>query len=178
MWLNNMRDQILLYIEHQLDRLLHWLEKSQSIQGRNVYKTSLSVKQFRNGEVILERNLGGGVVTNAGVNLLAADWTNGVATLAASNWHDSGTGTTAPTVSDTIMQTPTGNARIQGAQSNASNVYQTVATLSYGTTFAITEWGLFTASSNGTMWDHRTFAAINCVAGDSIQFTYQLTVVS
>lgn len=159
--------------------MLKWLEKGQNIYGRNVYKTNLGIKHIRNGQVVTERNLGGGLVTNAGVNLLAADWNNATATIKLSNWHDSGTGTTAPTVNDTAMQTPTGNARISGTQSNSSsNVYQTVASLSYGTTFAITEWGLFTATSGPTMWDHRTFTAINVVAGDSIQFTYQLTVVS
>lgn len=173
-----MRDKILLAIEKQLERLLNWLEKSQAVYGRNTYRTHLAVKQFRNGELILERVLGSGVVTNAGVNLLAADWTNVTATLKQANWHDSGTGITAPTISDTVMQTPTGNQRIPGTQSNTANVYQTVASLSYGTTFAITEWGLFTAITSGTMWDHRTFSAINCVAGDTIQFTYQLTVVS
>lgn len=173
-----MKNKLLLVILNQLERLLHWLEKSQSIQGRNIYKTNLSVRHFRAGKEILSKNLGSGVVTNAGVNLLAADWTNVVSTLKQANWHDSGTGTTPPTVADTIMQTPTGNARLPGAQSNASNVYQTVVTLSYGGVFAITEWGLFTAVSSGTMWDHRTFTAINCVAGDTIQFTYALTVVS
>lgn len=173
-----MKDKILLAILNQLERLLAYLEKSQAIQGRNQYKTNLSVRQFRDGKEILHRNLGSGLVTNAGVALLAADWTNVTATLKQANWHDSGTGVTAPTITDTIMQTPTGNARLPGAQSNASNVYQTVVTLSYGGVFAITEWGLFTAVSSGTMWDHRTFTAINCVAGDTIQFTYQLTVVA
>jgi hypothetical protein len=173
-----MKDKILLAILNQLERLLHWLEKGQSVYGRNVYKSNLRVKQFRDGRLILERNLGDGLVTNAGVSLLAADWTNVTATLKQSNWHDSGTGVTAPTITDTVMQTPTGNARQPGTQSNASNIYQTVATLAYGGVFAITEWGLFTAVTSGTMWDHRTFSAINCVGGDTIQFTYQLTVVS
>lgn len=134
-----MRDKLLIAILNQLERLLAYLEKSQSIQGNNRYKTNLHVRHFRNGELILERNLGSGLVTNAGVNLLAADWTNVTAALKQSNWHDSGTGVTAPTISDTVMQTPTGNARLPGAQSNVSNVYQTVATLSYGGVFAITE---------------------------------------
>ena len=173
-----MKDKLLLAILNQLERLLHWLEKSQSIYGRNIYKSNLGVKQFRNGKLILERNLGSGLVTNAGVALLAADWTNATATIKAANWHDSGTGITAPSITDTTMQTPTGNPRATGTQGNTSNVYQTIGTLAYGGVYAITEWGLFTANSSGTMWDHRTFTAINCVAGDTVQFTYQLTVVS
>ena len=173
-----MKTKLLYWTLKQLERLIYWLENSQHFHGRNIYRTNLSVIQFRNGKQILEKNLGSGVVTNAGVNLLAADWQNATATLKLANYHDSGTGVTAPTVSDTIMQTPTGNARVAGTQSNTTNVYKTIATLNYATTFAITEWGLFTASSVGTMWDHRTFTAINVVAGDTVQFTYSLTIVS
>lgn len=176
--MDNMHRELILFTLKNLERLINYLEKSQSLHGRNIYKTNLSAVVIRNGEIVEERNLGSGLVTNAGVNLLAADWQNATATLKLSNYHDSGTGTTAPTVADTIMQTPTGNARVAGTQSNTTNVYKTVATLPYAAPFAITEWGLFTASSGPTMWDHRTFTAINVVAGDSIQFTYQLTVVS
>jgi|ERR1700694_1896030 len=147
-------------------------------QGNALFQTRLLVKHFRDGELFEERDLGTGVITNAGVALWAADWNNATATIKLATWHDSGTGVTAPTISDTVMQTPTGGARVQGTQSNINNVYKTIATLAYGSTFAITEWGLFTAITTGTMFDHRTFAAINVLSGDTIQFTYQLTLVS
>lgn len=121
-------------------------------------------------------DLGSGLVTTAGVNLLAADYSNTTATLKLANYHDSGTGTTAAAIGDTGLQTGTGNARVSGTQSNpSSGQYRTVATLSYTASAAITEWGLFTASSSGTMWDHKVFSAINVANGDSIQFTYTLT---
>lgn len=123
-----------------------------------------------------------GLVTNVGVNYLASDMASGGSSpdISAMNFHDSGTGTTAAAVTDTTLQTPTGNARVSGTQSTpgSTNVYQTVATLNYGSTFAITEWGLFSASSSGTLWDHRVFSAINVLNGDSIQFTYKLTINS
>lgn len=147
-------------------------------QGNALFQTRLHVKHFRSGELFEERDLGTGVITTAGVNLWAADWNNATATIKLATWHDSGTGVTVPTTSDTVMQTPTGNARIIGAQSNLLNVYKTIATLAYGGTFAITEWGLFTAVTSGTMFDHRTFTIINVVSGDTIQFTYALTVVA
>lgn len=147
-------------------------------QGNALFQTRLFVKHFRHGELFEERDLGTGVITNAGVNLWAADWNNATATIKLATWHDSGTGTTAPTVSDTVMQTPTGNARIQGTQSNLTNVYKTIASLSYGATFAITEWGLFTAITSGTMFDHRTFTSIPVVSGDVIQFSYSLSLIS
>ena len=147
-------------------------------QGNALFQSRLFTKHFRSGELIEERDLGTVVVTNAGVNLWAADWNNATATIKLAAWNDSGTGVTAPTISDTVMQTPTGITRVQGSQSNTNNIYKVIATISYGGSFAITEWGLFTAISSGTMFDHRTFTAINCVPGDSVQYTYFLTLVS
>lgn len=146
-------------------------------QGNALFQSRLFVKHFRNGELLIEKDLGTGVVTNAGVNLWAADWNNVTATIKLATWHDSGTGVTAPTISDTVMQTSV-SGRILGTQSNLNNVYKTIATVAYGANYAITEWGLFTAITVGTMFDHRTFTAINVVSGDTIQFTYQLTLVS
>jgi hypothetical protein len=221
-------------------------------------------------------NLGSGLVTNVGVLALANDWNlaapSGAAinTLKLANWHVTGTGATAAAATDIKLQTQStngGQTPVAGAQSliSAANLqkYQTVATIAYTGTEAVTEWGLicgstissttgtpFTAGSattgtvtatpltassstvqgqqqtifentgnatpswglvtsnttsvvtvpawykvsDGTaganpantnaytirpvMWDHKVFSAINVVNGDSIQFTYQLTVTS
>lgn len=120
-----------------------------------------------------------GIVTNAGVAYEAATFAGGAST-SAFNYHDSGTGTNAAAVTDTGLQTATGNARIAGTQTTpgSTNVYQSIATLSYTGNAAITEWGLFSALTSGTLWDRRVFAAINVVSGNAIQFTYQLTIPS
>lgn len=121
------------------------------------------------------------LVTTAGVNYMAADFASGgtTPTISGNKFHDSGTGATAAAIGDTALQTATGNARVSGTASNPSaNIYQTVATLAYTGTAAITEWGLFSASTSGTLWDHRVFSAINVINGDSIQFTYKLTIAS
>lgn len=115
-----------------------------------------------------------GIVTNAGINYMMADFlaasTNHIA---AFNFHDSGTGTTAATVTDTALQTPTGTARSTGAQSNpAANQYKSIGTITYAGPFAVTEWGLLSAATVGTLWDHRIFGAVNVLSGDSIQYTY------
>ena len=212
-------------------------------------------------------DLGSGLVTNVGVQAMALDfsWPANVQTLKLANNHASGTGTTAAAATDIALQTSAGPAPVAGTQTNASVAntakYQTVATLAYGGTLAITEWGLhssatlsattgspltadsatsatvtaapFTASSptvqgetgliikTGTtavyglissnttsvltipgwwstttgaagatpgtteaftllpvMWDHKVFAAINVVSGDSIAFTYGVTISS
>lgn len=225
-------------------------------------------------------DLGSGLVTNIGAMSLANDWNwaspaTAINTLKLANWHATGTSASAATVFDfkinTIStqggQTPVaGTQTIATATTMAVPVLQTVATIPYTGTEAVTEWGLhtsntlssttgtpfttdtattftatatpFTASAstvqglqsqivipgtttvvgligsnttsvatlvnNGTtgwftqaamtagatpgtteaytlrpvMWDHKVFAAINVLNGDSIQFTYKLTVTS
>ena len=122
-----------------------------------------------------------GLVTTVGVNYMATDFTSGLTSprIGAFQFHDCGTGTTAAAIGDTALQTPAGTARVSGTASNPSaNIYKSVATISFTSTLAITEWGVFSASSSGTLWDHRVFSAINVNSGDSIQFTYQLTIAA
>lgn len=102
------------------------------------------------------------------------------------NYHGFGTGTTAESNGDTALVTElttqyaTDNTRLTGTQgNNGANVYRTQATLSpdTGGTIAITEHGVFTAATAGTLWDRSVFSAVNLVAGsDSLQVTYDLTI--
>ena len=121
-----------------------------------------------------------GLVVTGGANFLATDFASGQATprISAMNFHDSGTGTTAATSTDSGLQTQAGPAtRATGTQSNpVTNQYKSIGTISYTSTLAITEWGIFSAATGGTMWDRRVFSAINVVNTDQIQFTYTLTV--
>lgn len=116
------------------------------------------------------------LVTTAGVTWLA--------TLLAGTssgdvkYHASGTGTTAEDADDTAMETDSGVSRATGTQVASTNTYTSVATMSYTSTLAITEHGIFTASTSGTLVDRSVFSAINVVNGDSIQFTYVLTLPS
>lgn len=119
------------------------------------------------------------VITTAGVNYLV-DAFQGLGQLAADfRWHDSGTGSNAEAVGDTGLQTAAGPARVAGTQTEgAANIYRTVATISYGSGATITEHGVFSASTSGTLLDRSVFAGIAVSGGDSIQFTYNLTVPS
>ena len=76
------------------------------------------------------------------------------------------------------MGTAYGGARATGTQSTpgSTNIYRSVGTVSFTSTLAITEHGLFTASSGGTLFDRSVFSAINVLNGDSIQFTWELTL--
>lgn len=122
-----------------------------------------------------------GLVTTAGVNYMAADFISGgvTPTISGFKYHDSGTGATAAAIGDTALGAASGVARVIGTPTNPSaNIYKSVATISYVSSLAITEWGLFSALTSGTLWDRRVFSAINVASGDSIQFTYQLTIAA
>ena len=116
------------------------------------------------------------VVTTAGVNFLVDAFQN-ITELETFKYHDSGTGTNVEAAGNTGLQTPTAEARDVGTQieGGSANVYKTVAEHIYAGTFAIVEHGLFSASSAGTLWDRSKFTAINVVASDKIEFTYELT---
>lgn len=146
-----------------------------------MFETRLTAKHIRGGRVLREYDLGSGLVTTAGVVYLAADMAGGASDINAMNWHGTGIGTTAAAIGDTALQNTTGApARVSGTQSTpgATNVYRSQATVSYTSTLAITEWGLFSANAAGTLWDRKVFTAINVVNGDSIQFTYDLTITA
>lgn len=119
------------------------------------------------------------VVTTAGVNWLATAFTNTVEPESL-NFHDCGTGSTAESAAQTTLVTPYGGARATGTQSTpgSTNIYRSVATISFTGSLAIVEHGIFTASTSGTMFDRSVFAAINVASGDSIQFTWELTLPS
>jgi hypothetical protein len=246
------------------------------------WRTNLSAALFRQGKYEGTMDLGSGLVTNVGATAMS----NEAVTLASpsaarihvlflANQHISGTGVTAASALDHKIQTIStqgGQTAVAGTQTWATTStmavpkYQTVATIAYTGSEAVTEWALltsatvsattgtpftsssattftatgtpYTASSttvqglqqnlvipgtttvigliasnttsvgtlvnNGTtgwwtqaamtagstpgtteaftlrpiIWDHKVFSAINVASGDSIQFTYQLTVSS
>jgi len=250
--------------------------------GGLAYRSNLKASLFHKGKYEGTMDLGSGLVTNVGATALAneAGVLAGVSgapihTLHLANWHATGTGTTAASVLDFALQTPSGfggQNPVAGTQSWINTMavpkYQTVATIAYTGSEAVTEWCLITGSAltvaagtgtpftavtattftvTGTVtassttvqglqqllvlpnvttttmgqiqsntttvatlvnngatgwwtraaqtagspptgteaytlrpifWDHKVFAAINVVSGDSIQFTYQLTVSS
>jgi len=119
------------------------------------------------------------VVTTAFVTYMVDQLQTETSTWGDYKWHDSGVGSTAENVSNTAMETTDGEARVTGTQTEgAANVYVSVGTISYTTTKAITEHGLFNDVSAGTLLDRSVFSAINVVNGDSIQFSYSLSVNS
>lgn len=86
-----------------------------------------------------------------------------------------GTGTNAASASDTDLQTPL-SSRSAGTLSSSTNVWTNMASFGPGVnTGAITEAGIFSASSGGTMFARQTFPVVNKQAGDTLQVTWQIT---
>lgn len=132
-----------------------------------------------NGQRINYGVVGYRVVTSAFVNFMTDQLQTETSEWGDFKYHDSGVGTTAENASDTTMETTDGENRVTGSQTeSASNAYRSVGTITYTTTKAITEHGLFSSASSTTLMDRTVFSAINVVNTDSIQFTYTLTISS
>jgi len=131
---------------------------------------------FQHGTRINYGVLGYRVVTTAFVNFVVDQLQVDSTEIGDFKYHDSGIGTTAEANGDTAIETSDGESRATGTQTeSAANAYRSVGTISYTTTKAITEHGLFSQSTGGTLMDRTVFSAINVVNGDSIQFTYTIT---
>lgn len=137
------------------------------------------------GEVWDYGHVGCHLITTSGKVYLAGCFDN---TNEAENlkFHGFGTGTTAAAAGDTALGTElttqyvTNSTRPTGSQSKSSNTYTTAGVLTpdSGGTIAVTEWGLFSASSSTTLFDRQVFSAVNLdsTAGDSLTSTYTLTL--
>ena len=92
---------------------------------------------------------------------------------------DWGTGTNAPAAGDTTLQTPGGEARVNGTKSKqtttfANDTMQVIGTMTAAGSKTITEAGLFDAATVGNMVVRGTFTGIPLGVGDTIQFTIQI----
>jgi hypothetical protein len=118
-------------------------------------------------------------ITTVYVNLVVDDLQSSAAAHSTMKYHASGTGAVAENVGDTALGTEVEAARTSGTQAeNAANIYESVGTISYTASRAITEHGLFSASTAGSQMDRSVFSAINVLNGDSIQFTHRTTYTS
>lgn len=93
-----------------------------------------------------------------------------------------GTGAGTAAASDTTLFTESSEARVAGTSSQATtsvtnDTYQVVGTMTASASRAITNAGLFDASTSGNLFVKGDFATVNLNSGESIQFTikYQTT---
>jgi hypothetical protein len=133
-----------------------------------------AVKEVRRGK---------NVITNAG-KAQVAGLINGVVTTPF-RYIAIGTGTTAPAATDTALATETHRKLADSVSRATTNVDNDTALLvatfsGYTGTEAVTESGVFDASSGGNMLCRQTFSAINVDwgAGDSLQITWKIVVTA
>lgn len=99
-----------------------------------------------------------------------------------------GTGATAAAAGDTALQTEvkadgTAASGVHAVASATATLVTTtttndtaqfVGTISETATIAVTESGVFNATTNGTLLARQVFTAVNVVSGDSLQFTWKI----
>lgn len=147
--------------------------------GIGVFTSELRAVHYRGGQAYDLGVLSYRVVTTAFVNFVVDQLQTETSVFGDFKYHDSGVGVTAEAAGDTGIETTDGESRATGTQTeSAANAYRSVGTISYTTTKAITEHGLFNDPTAGTLMDRSVFSAINVVNGDSIQFTYTITFSS
>jgi hypothetical protein len=126
------------------------------------------------GEIKHEQTLHN-LITTAGRNELVNRWDDGT----AQPTHMAiGTGTNAAAAGDTTLQTELDRNALTSRVA-ATNVLTMVGDWAAGDgTGAITEAGVLSASSSGTLFSRAVFSVVNKAAGDtlSITWTYTLTV--
>jgi hypothetical protein len=96
------------------------------------------------------------------------------------SWIGLGTSSTPALASDTALGAELsggGYSRQQGTLSASTNVWQNQVTFGAGVgTGAVTEAGIFSVVTTGTMLAHQVFTVINIGPADTLQVTWQITV--
>ena len=116
------------------------------------------------------------LLVNTGKAIVTNYLNGGAATVPKYVAWGTGAGTTALT--DTTLFTETGT-RVLGTGSQVTttttnDTFQVVGTQTAGGTLAITNAGLFDASTAGNLFAKGDFSTINLSSGDSIQFTFKV----
>jgi hypothetical protein len=139
----------------------------------------LKIRLFHQGRTIDYGTVGYQKVTTAFCELMVAQLQTETSVWGDFKYHDSGVGATGEQNTDTGIETTDGQDRSTGTQTTTSTViYKSVGTISYTGTYAVTEHGLFNTTNTATLMDRTVFSAVNVVSGDSVEFTYSLTVTA
>lgn len=128
-----------------------------------------------NGELKEERKIKN-LVVDDGLDYIASRMKDATAT--AMSHMEVGTGTTSPVAGDTALETAIVGSRVALTSTTVtSNAIEYVGDFPAGTgTGAVTEAGIFNASSAGTLLCRTTFAVVNKGAADTLKITWTVTV--
>ena len=115
------------------------------------------------------------LVVNSGLAFIASRMKD--TTDAAMSHMAVGSGTTAAAAGDTALETQIGSRVSLTSTTVTANATAYVATFAAGTgTGAITEAGIFNASTAGTMLCRTVFSVVNKGADDTLQITWTITL--
>ena len=90
-----------------------------------------------------------------------------------------GTGAGTAAATDTTLFTEAAESRVAGTQTQqttttTNDTYRVVGTITAGGTRAITNAGVFDASTSGNLFVKGDFSTVNLASGDAIQFTWNV----
>ena len=116
------------------------------------------------------------LVVSTGLNFIVSRMKDATATVMSN--MALGTGTTAAVLADTTLSSEISGSRVAITSTTVtSNQIVYVASFAAGVgTGAVTEAGIFNASTSGTMLCHTVFPVVNKQAGDSMTVTWTVTV--
>lgn len=135
----------------------------------------IKLRNIHTGEITVDR-LEKNLVVNVGKSFIASRMAGNSS--AVMGWMAVGTNNTAPSATDTTLNTEL--ARVATTVSGGTpsgNTVQYVGVYPAGVaTGALTEAGIFNASSAGTMLSRTTYSVINKGASDEMTITWVITV--
>jgi len=133
------------------------------------------VRTNEHGVIVEERNVKNLVVTT-GKNYIASKMVATTNSPVSMTHMGIGTGTATPAIGDTALSGQTARAALTGSAVSGNAITYT-ATFNPGVgDGAITEAGIFNASTSGTMLCRTTFPVVNKGSGDTITITWVVTV--
>lgn len=147
------------------------------IQTENLKATGkVCVQRFSEFGSLLEERLIDNLVVTTGKNYIAEKMVATTNTPISMTHMAIGTDATTPAPGNTQLGSQTGRVSLSGSSVTNNSITYT-ATFPSGTgTGAITEAGVFNASSGGTMLCRTTFPVVNKASGDTIAITWVVTI--
>jgi hypothetical protein len=139
-----------------------------------------SIDHYRNGELIDHREIDN-VITNAGKAIVSGLMLVDVGGTAF-DYIAIGEGTAAAAATDTALGSEIasgGGERGTGTgtrttTTTTNDTAQLVKTFTFTSSFAVTETGIFNASSGPTLLARQVFAAVNVASGDTLTITWKI----
>ena len=132
------------------------------------------VLKDKNGNVKETREIDN-LVVNTGLDYIASRMKDATAT--AMTHMGLGSGTTAAAAGDTDLESILGSREILDSTTVTSNAVAYVSSFEAGdATGAVTEAGLFNATTGGTMLCRTVFSVVNKAADDTMSVTWTITI--